>query len=98
MSPYKPYHDRVQLQRLIPHLVVRRHRCNSEELGHPSDGAASIYGHHRIALVEFNLVSIHLLHSSEAERRATARESSKRDSVPLAKVVTQIVTQLFATR
>jgi hypothetical protein len=63
MSPYKPHHDRVQLEGLIPDLVVRRHSCNSEEVGHPSDGAASIYGHHRIAVAEFNLVSIHLLHS-----------------------------------
>jgi hypothetical protein len=63
MTPYKLHHDRVQLEGLIPDLVVRRHSCNSEELGHPSDGVASIYGHHRIAVAEFNLVSIHLLHS-----------------------------------
>src|SRR5260370_36095200 len=48
MSPYEPHHDRVQFEGLRP--PVRGHSRNSKELGHPSDGAASLYGRHRIAV------------------------------------------------
>src|SRR6516225_8795028 len=63
VPPYKPHHDRVQLERLRSPLLVRGQSRSSKELGHPSDGAASLYGRHRIPVVDFNFVSIHLLHS-----------------------------------
>jgi hypothetical protein len=44
-------------------MPVRGHGRNFKELGHPSDGAASIYGRHRIAVIDFNFVWTHLLHS-----------------------------------
>ena len=62
MSPYKPHHRGVQLKGLNLVFLVRRHRRNFKEVRHPSDGASSVYGRHRIAVVDFNFVSIHLLH------------------------------------
>ena len=61
MSPYKPHHDRVELEGLSPDLLIRGHSRNSKELRHPSDGAPSVYGRHRIAVVDFNVLWIHLL-------------------------------------
>ena len=63
MSPYKPHHHGVQLKGLNLVFLVRRHGRNFKEVRHPSDDASSIYGRHRIAVVDFNFVSIHLLHS-----------------------------------
>jgi hypothetical protein len=34
-----------------------------QELGYPRDSAASLYGHHRIAVVDFDFVWIHLPHA-----------------------------------
>jgi hypothetical protein len=58
MSPYKLHRHWVQLEGLGSHLIRGRTR-NSKELRHPSDRAASVYGHHRIAVVNFNFATIH---------------------------------------
>jgi hypothetical protein len=63
MSPYKLHHDRVQLEGLSSDLLVRSHGRNLKDIGHASDGALPVYGRHRIAVVDFNLVGIHFLHS-----------------------------------
>ena len=62
VSPYILHRRRVQLERLVPFRICSRSR-NLEELRHPRDGAASIYGRHRIAAIDFNFVSVHLVHS-----------------------------------
>src|SRR5262249_61972454 len=60
VSPYKLHHDRVQLEGLSPDLLERSHSRNSKDFGHASDSAAPIYGRHRIAMVDFNFLWIHL--------------------------------------
>src|SRR5262249_31896836 len=60
VSPYKLHHDRVQLEGLSPDLLERSHSRNSKDFGHASDSAAPIYARHRIAMVDFNFLWIHL--------------------------------------
>jgi len=62
VSPYKPHHDRVQLKGLSSFPLIRGHSRTSKQLRHPSDGAASVYGRHRIATIRSNFVLLHLLH------------------------------------
>jgi hypothetical protein len=73
VSPYKPHHERVELESLSPDFLLRGHSCNFKEVGHPSDGASSIYGHHRIAVVDFNFASIHFV----AHLRAVTARGNK---------------------
>jgi hypothetical protein len=61
VSPYKPHHERVELEGLSPDLLLRSDSRNFKEVGHPSDGPSSIYGRHRIAVVDFNFASIHFV-------------------------------------
>src|SRR5204863_5970107 len=64
VSPYKPHHGRVQREGLRPaEILVCGHSRHIKELCHPSDSAAASYGRHGIAVVDFNLVWAHLLHS-----------------------------------
>jgi hypothetical protein len=66
VSPYKPHYGRVHREGLRPpafDIFVRGHSRHIKELGYPRDSAASLYGHHRIAVVDFNFVWIHLLHA-----------------------------------
>src|SRR5262249_42216852 len=60
VSPYKLHHDRVQLEGLSPALLVGSHSRNSKDFGHARDSAAPIYGRHRIAMVDFDFLWIHL--------------------------------------
>ena len=76
MSPYKLHHDRVQLEGLSPNLLVRSLSRNSKDVGYASDSASSVYGRHRIAVIDFNLVRIHFLHSGALAGFAGSGESS----------------------
>src|SRR5436190_23649099 len=62
-------------------MPVRGHGRNFKELGHPSDGAGSIYGRHRIAVIDFNFVWTHLLHSGAYVVLGKSGGGGKRRSV-----------------
>ena len=81
MSPYKPDHRGVQLKGLNLVFLVRRHGRNFKEVRHPSDGASSIYGRHRIAVVDFNFVSIRWLHSGAYPEGETLAGDGRHGSI-----------------
>ena len=81
MSPYKPHHRGVQLKGLNLVFLVRRYGRNFKEVRHPSDGTSSIYRRHRIAVVDFNFVSIHLLHSGAYPEGGTLAGDGKYGSI-----------------